>query len=267
MADEPEQQPIIIKKINKGHGGHGGAWKVAYADFVTAMMALFIVLWIMGQDQGVKEAVASYFQDPIGYSNKTKKFLDGKSNMPGAGDPKKLKEEEKKQLQEMSSQMISELQKNAEFGSLLKQVEVKMVKEGLRIELIDSDNDLFFQVGTPELNNKAEKLLEKIGGKLAKLPNKIIVEGHTDSRPYMGHGRGYSNFELSTERANSARRALLKGGLPEGRFEEVRGYADRVLKDKNDPFNPVNRRISIILKYKNQAPPETKKLSEISKLK
>ncbi len=261
--EEQEQRPIIIKKVKKSHGGHGGAWKVAYADFVTAMMALFIVLWIMGQDAEVKEAVASYFQDPIGFSEKGRQFLEGKYSNP---DVKNKKEEEKK-FKKLGTQLIQDLKEDPEFDELLDQVEVKLVKEGLRIELIDSDKDLFFTIGTSELNKKAERLLEKIGSKLAKLPNDIIVEGHTDSRPYSGNGFGYSNFELSTERANSARRALMKGGLPEGRFIEVRGYADRFLKDKNDPFSSVNRRISIIIKYIYDDNVETKPLKEVHEFK
>lgn len=252
MSEEPEQRPIIIKKVKKGHGGHGGAWKVAYADFVTAMMALFIVLWVMGQDQEVLEAVASYFKDPIGFSSKSSQFLEGKNKNiinPETEDAKQQKEEEEKKLKEMGEEIVQELKADPGFKELLDQVEVKMVKEGLRIELIDTDKDLFFEIGTSKINSKAELLLKKIGHNLAKLPNKIVVEGHTDARKYTGDGAGYSNFELSTERANSARRALLLGGLPESQFDEVRGYADRILKDKNDPYNAINRRISIIIKY------------------
>lgn len=238
---------------------------MAYADFVTAMMALFIVLWIMGQDQDVLEAVASYFKDPIGFSNKSSQFLNGRNKNiinPNTTDAKQLKEDEKKKLKKMSSEMMSELENDTGFKKLLDQVEVKIVKEGLRIELIDSESDLFFKIGTSTLNSKAELFLEKIGKRLAKLPNKIVVEGHTDSRPFVGSGAGYSNFELSTERANSARRALFKGGLPEEQFEEVRGYADRILKDPNDPFDAINRRISIIIKFINNND-ETNPLPEI----
>jgi len=254
MPDEPEQRPVIIKKIKKAHGGHGGAWKVAYADFVTAMMALFIVLWVMGQDQEVIEAVASYFKDPIGFSSKSSQFLEGNNKnlvSPSVEDVKQSKEKEEQELKDMGKEIINELKADPAFKELLDQIEVKMVKEGLRIELIDTDKDLFFEIGTTKLNHKAELFLEKIGKNLAKLPNKIVVEGHTDSRKYNGDGSGYSNFELSTERANSARRALLLGGLPEAQFEEVRGYADRILKDKNDPYSSINRRISIIIKYVN----------------
>ena len=254
MAEEPEQRPIIIKKVNKGHGGHGGAWKVAYADFVTAMMALFIVLWVMGQDQEVIEAVASYFKDPIGFSSKSSQFMEGSNKNlinPETNDTKTSKEEEEQKLKDMGREIINELKADPAFKELLDQIEVKMVKEGLRIELIDTDKDLFFEIGTTKLNKKAEQFLEKIGNNLSKLPNKVVVEGHTDSRKYTGNGRGYSNFELSTERANTARRALLLGGMPESQFEEVRGYADRILKDKNDPYSSINRRISIILKYIN----------------
>lgn len=269
MAEDKEQQPIIIKKIIKRHRAHGGAWKVAFADFAIAMMALFIVLWIMGQDQEVLEAVASYFKDPIGFSNKSSQFLDGRNKNiinPNTVDAKETKEEEKKRLKQLGADMISELKQDPEFSELLDQVEITMVKEGLRIELIDNENDLFFDIGNLTLKKKAELFLQQIGNKLAKLPNKIVVEGHTDSRPFTGHGAGYSNFELSTERANSARRALFKGGLPEERFEEIRGYADRILKDKNNPLSAINRRISIIIKYKN-VEVDTRSLPDINKLK
>jgi len=264
--EEQEPKPIIIKKVKKHHGVHGGAWKVAYADFVTSMMALFIVLWIMGQSAEVKEAVASYFKDPIGFSNKGRQFLEGKYNNPDLRSQKEIKAKETKKFKQISSQLMNELKRNPEFNKLLNQVEVKIVREGLRIELVDSDRQLFFKIGTANLNKKAERLLEKIGGKLASLQNNIIVEGHTDSRPYSGNGYGYSNFELSTERANSARRALMKGGLPEDHFEEVRGYADRYLKDKKDPFNAINRRISILIKYTNIDSIKTKPYSDVYKI-
>jgi len=269
MAEDQEQRPIIIKKIKKRHGGHGGAWKVAFADFVTAMMALFIVLWIMGQDQEVLEAVASYFKDPIGFSNKSSQFLDGRNKNiinPNTADAKTMKEEEKKRLEKLGEDMIRKLKQDPEFSDLLNQMEITMVNEGLRIELMDNENDLFFDIGNVTLNKKAESFFVKIGKELAKLNNKIVVEGHTDSRPFTGNGAGYSNFELSTERANSARRALFKGGLPEFRFEEVRGYADRILKDKDNPLSAINRRISIIIKYTN-VEVDTLPLSDINKLK
>ena len=252
MAKDNNNSIIVKKVIKKGGGHHGGAWKVAYADFVTSMMALFIVLWVLGQDKPVIEAVAGYFKDPVAYDAKIKKLGNGK--IPGTVLPKKKpaispKLIEKENLQKMGKDIVKELKKNKEFKAIINKMEVQIVKEGLRIELIDSESGLFFKVGTTKLKKKPEKLMEKIGSLISKLPNNVIVEGHTDSRTYKGKGLGYTNFELSTERANSARRALIKGGLNSKKVKEVRGYADRILKDKKHPLSAVNRRISIILEY------------------
>lgn len=253
-----QETPIIIKKVHKGHGHHGGAWKVAYADFVTAMMALFIVLWILGQEEQVIQNVAGYFKDPVGFSDKMRSIIEGKSDLPSIVDSafikKKLREEEQKQLEKMGNELINQLKETPEFENLADQVKIEIAKEGLRIEMIDSANDIFFEVGTSNLKPEAIKLLEKISLNLQKLPNKIVIEGHTDSRPYSGEGKGYSNFELSSERANAARRVLVLSGLPTGRIDEVRGYADTRLIDKDDPFNSVNRRISIVIKYSTEEP-------------
>lgn len=247
-----DQLPIV-KKIVKGHGGHhGGAWKVAYADFVTAMMALFIVLWVLSQNDEVKEAVAGYFKDPIGFSTKGKTILEGNSSQL---IDLKLQEEmqrmemEKQELEKMGEKLIEELSDDTGFMNLSDQVKIEIVKEGLRIELVDSANDIFFEVGTSELKAEAKRLIQKIGFELAKMKNKIIVEGHTDARQYANDGSGYSNFELSADRANSAKRALVTGGVSEKQIDEVRGFADTRLRDPKDPLSFLNRRISITVKY------------------
>jgi chemotaxis protein MotB len=240
---------IIVKKKKKHGGHHGGAWKVAYADFVTAMMALFIVMWVLGQSDHTVEAVAHYFKDPVGFSDKGKNVLDSASHIIDTKiDELRQKEIEKEKLKKMGDAIMKELSGDPSFDGLLEQVEVQIVEEGLRIEMLDSEN-IFFEVGTAKLNDNARKLLTRIGDQLARLPNKIVIEGHTDSRPYSGSGAGYTNFELSSERANSARSALTFSKLEPWHIEEVRGYADRRLRDKNDPFNLINRRISIIIKY------------------
>lgn len=261
MADDNGSSPIIIKKIKKGGAGHhGGAWKVAYADFVTAMMALFIVLWILGQSDAVKEAVSGYFKDPIGFSSKKgKDFFDGKRggliDLGKQADKKELdeqafREKEKTELTKMGEKILQELSETPELADLKDQISVEFVDEGLRIELTEAVEDVFFEVGTSQLKPKAVQILKKIGQKLSAMPNKVIVEGHTDSRPYgIGNELGYSNYELSSDRANSARRALVLGGLQATHFDQVRGYADKRLKDPSDPLSHVNRRISIIVKY------------------
>jgi chemotaxis protein MotB len=257
-----EENLIVVKKINKHGGHHGGAWKVAYADFVTAMMALFIVLWILGQDQKVVQSVAGYFKDPVGFSEKMKAIsvIDGGLiQLPtdkelSAIDKIKEREKEIERLNAMKDSIINDLSQNGEFSNLLNQVKMEIVNEGLRIEMRESNDAAFFEIGTSELKPEAKKILQEIGKDLEVIPNKIIIEGHTDSRPYSNDGRGYTNFELSTDRANTARRVVVGSGLNESRIDEVRGYADTRLLDKKDPFNLVNRRISLIIKFATEAP-------------
>jgi chemotaxis protein MotB len=244
----------IIKKVKKVHGGHhGGAWKVAYADFVTAMMALFIVLWILGQSEEVKQAVAGYFKDPVGFSDKSKSLIDGKSNHSPLdleiNQEEMRREAERQELEQMADNLKENLGSDTELLGLSDQVKIEVVKEGLKIELIDSASDVFFDLGTSELKFEGKRLLEKIGSEIAKLDNKIIVEGHTDSRQFNNKGTGYTNFELSSERALAAKRSLVTGGLPESHINEIHGYADTRLRDTNDPFSFVNRRISITVKF------------------
>lgn len=247
--------PIIIKKIKKHEGHHGGAWKVAYADFVTAMMALFIVLWVLGQDQSTKEAVAHYFKDPLGISDKGKGLMPGSTQSPDkpvATNPQVFQELEIEKLKSMGDKIIAELASDSSFTFMLDKIKVEITKEGLRIEMVEDAGEVFFQVGTAVLNNKAKDVIIKIGDQLAKLPNNIVLEGHTDSRPFNNGRAGYTNFELSSDRANAARSALTQSRLKESQVVEIRGYADRRLRDPADPFSLVNRRISIIVKYLEQ---------------
>lgn len=248
-----EETPIIVKKVHKGHGHHGGAWKVAYADFVTAMMALFIVLWILSSSsESTKEAISAYFKDPIGFSDKSSSLI----NSPGSGIinnevdfEAQYHEMEKEKLKEMGEEILDEISSSTDFSEMADQISIEFIEEGMRIELIESSRNVFFEVGSSSLNNKSEKILEKIGTELSNLKNKVIVEGHTDARPFSSGGENYTNYELSCDRANAARRALITGGLSSERISEVRGYADKMLRDKEDPYSVVNRRISIIIKY------------------
>jgi chemotaxis protein MotB len=251
MSDDKNNPPIIIKKIKKSEGHHGGAWKVAYADFVTAMMALFIVLWVLSQDTATKESIVRYFKDPIGFSAKNKNILQGNTkDLTEINEDKATRKAmELDRLRKMGEKIISELGGDPDFADLKNQIKIEFSKEGLKIEILDSVDGAFFRIGTATLNPRAEELIKKIGNNLARLPNKIVIEGHTDARPYSGNGTGYTNFELSAERANSARRALVSGKLSGSQIDEVRGYADRKLRDKKNPFSTVNRRISIIVKY------------------
>jgi len=254
MADqENNETPIIVKKvIAGGHGHHGGAWKVAYADFVTAMMALFIVLWILGQDDSVKENIAGYFNDPSGFGvGNGPSVIDGvgkKNIAPAILTDFQKKEVEKERLESMGDELINSL-KNQDFKDIIDQIDVEVTDEGLRIEIMESADDAFFEVGTATLKKSASKILNIIGKQMSELKNKVVVEGHTDGRPFSNGLKGYSNYELSTDRANSARRKLIAGGLKPNQIDEVRGYADNRLRNTDDPNDVVNRRISIIVKY------------------
>jgi chemotaxis protein MotB len=246
MAAEQRHTIRIVRKKKAAHGHHGGAWKVAYADFVTAMMALFIVLWIVGQSQKVKESVAGYFSDPVAFE---KSVLKGGGIHPDTTVPPVPPiSPQQEQLQQAGKTILEALKKRPELEGLSEHVTMELVKEGLRIELLEKSESFFFDVGTSDLKNDAIGVLGVIGTEIGKLPNRVIVEGHTDSRPY-NRPDGYTNFELSADRANMARRVLLERGLRQGQVDEVRGYADTRLRDPGDPLSLTNRRISIIIKF------------------
>ncbi len=232
--------PIIIIKKKNGHGGHhGGAWKVAYADFVTAMMALFIVLWLMNSSQKIQVAVGGYFKDPLGSAKKLGTAQSGagenfhltKQNMA------KLKEELQKSIRS-----INDLEK------LRKNVEMTVTSEGLRIELLESAKGTFFASGRSSLNDGGKEMLVLLAKDLGSVPNHISIEGHTDAKPY-GERANYSNWELSSDRANAARRVMQQAGLRADQVSQVRGFADQRLRNTKEPLDPANRRISIIVQY------------------
>ena len=234
------KRPIIIIKKKGGHGGHhGGAWKVAYADFVTAMMALFIVLWLMNSCKQIQVAVGGYFKDPTGTSKKVgsnqigsgENFTLTRDNMP------KLKEELQKAVRQVTN-----------FDKLKNQIEMTITSEGLRIELLESSSGTFFESGKPGLNGDGRELLVALAEQLGKLPNHISIEGHTDAKPY-AWSRDYGNWELSSDRANAARRLMQASGLRADQVSQVRGYADQRLRVAGNPLEPSNRRISLIVQY------------------
>ena len=234
------QQVIIIKKRPAGHGGHhGGAWKVAYADFVTAMMALFIVLWLMNASKQVQEAVGGYFKDPRG----TAKVVG--TNKNGAGDYVAIKKEDMQKLKEELLQSIHHLDP---MNKLKDQIEITITQEGLRIELMESAKGTFFELGSPQPTPALTELLQVLAEELGKLPNKISIEGHTDSKPFSG-GRAYDNWDLSSERANEARRLMQAKGVRPDQISQVRGFADQRLRLPKLPEDPSNRRISLIVQY------------------
>jgi len=232
--------PIIIIKKKSGHGDHhGGAWKVAYADFVTAMMALFIVLWLLNSSVKVKKAVAGYFNDPRSSQKETG------SDKANSGDSVPI---DQQNLQKLKQQIQRAIKDQKDLDKLTKQIEITITPEGLRIELIEDKNGTFFQTGSAKLSENGQKLLEMLAGQLKTLPNHLLLEGHTDAQPYSSDN-GYTNWELSADRANSARRLLQQDGVGKMQISQVRGYADQLLRVKNDPLDPTNRRISLIVQW------------------
>jgi len=236
---EDTPQIIIIRK-KSGHGGHhGGAWKVAYADFVTAMMALFIVLWLMNASKQVQEAVGGYFKDPRG----TAKVVG--TNKNGAGDYVAIKKEDMLKLKEDLLQAIHHLDP---ANNLKDRIEITITQEGLRIELMESAKGTFFELGDSKPTPALVELLRVLAQELGKLPNKISIEGHTDSKPYSG-AHLYDNWDLSSDRANEARRLMQSEGVREDQVSQVRGFADQRLRVPANSEDPSNRRISLIVQY------------------
>jgi chemotaxis protein MotB len=233
-------QPIIVIKKKGGHAGHhGGAWKVAYADFVTAMMALFIVLWLMSSSEQVKKAVAGYFNDPKGTAN-----LLG-TTMAGNGEA--VTTERGDNMQKLKEKLEQGIKAQADLQKLSKQIEISITQEGLRVELLEDKNGTFYEIGSPRLSGSGQKLLSLLASELKTLPNALLIEGHTDAAQY-SNDASYSNWELSADRANAARRLLQQAGVRSDQVTQVRGYADQLLRVKTNPYDPSNRRISILVK-------------------
>jgi len=238
MPSKP--RPIIVIKKKGGHGGHhGGAWKVAYADFVTAMMSLFIVLWLMNSSEKVKKAVAGYFNDPRGLST-----LLG-TTMTGTGES--ITAASSDNLQKLKDKLEQEIKARKDLEKLSKQIEITVTAEGLRIELLEGKNGTFYESGSAYLSPSGQELLALLGSELKTLPNNLLIEGHTDAAPY-SNDANYGNWELSADRANSARRLMQQDGVRKDQVTQVRGYADQFLRVKSDPYDPSNRRISILIK-------------------
>src|SRR3954464_9059470 len=245
----------IIVKRKRGHGGHhGGAWKVAYADFVTAMMALFIVLWLLNTSKQVQEAVGGYFRDPSG----TAKLVG--SDMHGSGENLALRKED---MSKLKDELAMKIRKLVNFNKLSKQIEMTVTSEGLRIELLEEPSGTFFDLGNATPTENGRELLTALAQEIGKLPNRVSIEGHTDSKPYQGVG-SYSNWELSADRANAARRLMTGGGMGADQVEQVRGFADQHLRVKNDSTDSANRRISVIVQYVERTPGESTQERELS---
>ena len=250
--DKPK---VIIKKPKAHHGSHhGGAWKVAYADFVTAMMALFIVLWVLGAaDKKYKAGIAHYFREPGVFSGSSGVIPDGGQDKLGAGIIAAPS------LEVLQMQIKRELATLKELSDFTDQVPVKLTEDGLMIEVIDKDKQAFFELSSAAVKPLMRKVLAGIVRQIKNTRHELVIGGHTDARPFQ-NDTYYSNWDLSTERALNTRRALEELGLPSQRVEKVTGYADRQLRVPSDPLSPENRRITILIRRMVANAAETKDL-------
>lgn len=281
-----EVQPIIIKKVKKGgHGHHGGAWKVAYADFVTAMMAFFLLLWLLNVvTEDELKSISSYF-DPTptviseansgagglmggqavspdgalvtqtqpltqpqttGKAGKTEATFDNVDEESLEKLEEELRKQEDKQFEKAKAELEKQIKENPELAELAKNLMIDVTPEGLRIQLVDQDGKPMFPSGSAEMYDYTRKLMKAVSGAVKTMPNEVSVRGHTDSQQY-APGARYTNWELSSDRANTSRRALLEDGVAEKRLANVMGKADKEHLITENPADPRNRRISIIL--------------------
>ncbi len=276
MADGKKLQPIIVKRVKKGgHSAHGGAWKIAYADFVTAMMAFFLLMWLLGStSKGDLNGIASYFTAPVKISlmggdgtGNSESILPGggrdlskSAGQVDGGDAERAAkligaQMARAELARQDAQRIEAIQKKiselvasnpalAEFGD---QIKLEQTPEGLQIQLVDAQNRPMFDVGSAIVKPYMRNILREIGGALVDVENRISLAGHTDAMPYGSGDRGYSNWELSADRANASRRELVVGGLPDSKMLRVEGLASSRPMTPEDPGAPTNRRISILI--------------------
>ena len=279
MSEDSSQRPIIVKRVKKhASGHHGGAWKIAYADFVTAMMAFFLLMWLLGSTtSGDLKGIAEYFQTPLkvalmggsGSGDSTSVLKGGGQDFTRSGGQQSKGEvrEEKKEinlkaaeaelahteklkLQDLKQRIERAIQDNPALKQFSSQMLLDITTEGLRIQIVDEYNRPMFASGSAQLQPYSRDILREIGKALNDMPNRISISGHTDALAYSGGAKGYSNWELSADRANTARRELIGGGLAETRMLRVVGLSSAVLFDAGNPLNPVNRRISIIVMNK-----------------
>lgn len=276
MATEAKKlQPIIIKRVKKGgHSAHGGAWKIAYADFVTAMMAFFLLMWLLGStSEGDKKGLSDYFQSPLkvamqggsgagasasvlngGGNDMTQsagqsKRSDGADSKSKKSSSEQVKAARAKQdaqkLAELSAKISAIISSNPKLAEFSNQIKLSMTPDGLQIQIMDDQKRPMFDSGSAMVKTYMRDILQEIGAALADIDNKISMDGHTDQTPYGAGARGYSNWELSADRANASRRELVVAGLPDDKIARVMGLASSVLQDEENPRSPANRRISI----------------------
>ncbi len=270
MEEHEKAKPVIIKKVKRNvHGHHGGSWKVAFADFATAMMAFFLLLWLIGNtSEDQKRAISGYFHDPSGFSDKggSKPNVIGDKGQNASiiefdniqpeteeveelteTDIEKLAEEQETARLELLKLELESLVDNSDaFEQFKDQVIIDITPSGLRIQIVDKDKRPMFDSGSAEPKNYSRVILNNLAGVLKQVPNKLSVTGHTDATPYV-EKENYGNWELSADRANSARRELLKGGILEDKIARVEGFSSSILFDAQNPYDPINRRIAIIV--------------------
>lgn len=256
-----EGAPIIIKKKKvMPHGHHGGAWKVAYADFVTAMMAFFLVMWIMGMSPDDRKQVQGYFNDPMGFMKATPK---GSPNIGPTGGSRSAQrqitqgtaakavqkdERELKSLEKQVQASLSQGETTGDLATLIKAIEVQVTPEGLEIEFVEGKGVVFFELGSAKVRPQARQIILNVATQLRKAGRLMYIDGHTDGRPFAGGGQ--DNKLLSAERAESVYRLFRSGGIPEEQVLDIRGRGDRKLKYPGDPYDGRNRRVSILLPFK-----------------
>ena len=247
-----KEQPVIVKKIvKKGHAHHGGAWKLAYADFVTAMMAFFLLMWLLGStDEATKKGISEYFQDPYEASKIDKgKFPTLKEIAPTEMD-KQSEHDDSKQLEQLKQKIQDMINTNAKLSDFKEQIKLEITPEGLRIQIIDNKNMPMFKLASSETEPQIRLILRALAPVINKLPNKISINGHTDAKPFPVNQKRYSNWELSSDRANAARYELTQGGLKEDKVLRVTGLSDSIPYNPGDAQDPMNRRISILVMNK-----------------
>ena len=265
-------QPIIVKRVKKVAGGHhGGAWKIAFADFATAMMAFFMVMWLMSSaTPEQKRAISGYFQDPIGFTESASPHVIDLGGTPTPSPERTLNEQldpeitesqsaideeqaqtfaeqlERERLELLLQELQNKVDENPELQRFKDQILFEITQDGLRIQIMDAENRPMFDLGSAQLQPYFEDILLAMGDTIRGVPNKISISGHTDAKPFSGRG-DFGNWELSSGRANAARRTLVAGGYPEEQIARVVGYASSALFDRENPLNPVNRRIDILV--------------------
>jgi chemotaxis protein MotB len=288
-----QKAPIIVKRIKKVSGGHhGGAWKIAYADFVTAMMAFFLLMWLLGStSKGDLNGIAEYFKTPLkvamqggsGSGDASSVIKGGGTDLSRkAGQVKKGEAESKKKsynleaakaeleraeaatLKQLKSRLEAQIDANPTLKQFKRQLLIDITDEGLRIQIVDEQNRPMFNLADAALQPYTKVILREIGAVLNDVQNRISLSGHTDATPYGNAGRGYSNWELSADRANASRRELIAGGMDEAKMLRVVGLASSVPFNQAEPHDPVNRRISIIVMNKRTEDAVTKEASGVS---